>query len=164
MTWQPIFGEVEDEPKPVYAIPEAAPPSFDYTLKGVIVAGDIRWAILSGAGSDHLVQEGDLIDGVRIAEIKPRGIEIEIEGDRRSIDFSDSAPVEIAEIEMPVMGDAPQRTDSGVAQQSDAQRKTAGQMFQEVAFQNMTTEELREILKQAEQKRRERGWVIESRD
>lgn len=161
VAWQPIFGDVEDQPEPVRATPKAAPPSFDYALKGVIAAGDIRWAILSGAGSDLLVQEGDVIDEVRIAEIRPRGIDVEIQGDRRSINFTESSPVEVAEIELSADDSSRETTDDS---ELNGRSEAAGGAIQKVAFQDLTREQLQEILKQAEQKRRERGWVMESRD
>lgn len=164
--WQPIFGTAEEPEQVIRATPAPPSPSFDYALKGVIVSGDIKWAILSDTSSDFLVQEGDLIGEIRIAEIRPRGIEIEIRGERRLVEFTDTQPVEVASIEVPAIEEEEARVtrDAGLKRQSDADDLASGRNFQEVAFQNMTKEELRDILRRAEEKRRERGWVVESPD
>ena len=166
MDWQPIFGEVA-APQPVErARPVAAPPSFDYALKGIIVSGDIRWAILSGAGRDFLVQQGDWIEDARIAMINPRGIDIEIGDETRTISFSETAPVETAEVELPDETAEPDAVtrDPGLRRRSDAEDEAEGRRIQEVIFQGMSRQELQDILKKAEAKRRERGWVISSPD
>lgn len=158
VVWSPVFGTPAPETPVIRVEPTPAPASFDFDLKGVIVSGETRWAILSGAGSDTLVQEGDVIGDARIVAIKPRGIEIEINGGTQSVAFSETAPIERAEVEVPeVVLEERSPALPGIAGEDDPR-------VQEVIFQGMSKERLQEILREAEKKRRERGWIVQSPD
>lgn len=152
-----IFGT---EPEPIPSAPVAAAepdePEFDHTLKGVIASGDMRWAILEGPSGDMLVREGDQIDGGEIAHIHAEGVEVDIGGEVLTLTFSASERVEFAEIEAPDLDD-----EEDVL--ADNQPRPQKPERRQVIFQGMSPDDLRKVLREAEQNRKDRGWVDTSR-
>ena len=151
-----IYGSPPPPPPPA-AAPVAQPAPLDYTLKGVVASGEMRWAILSRPGGDLLVREGDVLEsGVSVAQVHAEGVDLMRDGQRIALGFDAEAPVLYAEIESPAPEAEPEATDPGFGKMYTPDR-------QAVLFQEMTPAQLQEMLAQAEANRQERGWVANDR-
>lgn len=149
LTWLPIFGVPEAPPPEEEIVAPEPPPSFDYDLKGVIASGEIRWAILSGSDGDLIVREGDRVDDALIRSIHSGGIDVELGGETLSVRFSEDRPVEVAEVAL-------DRTEPVERSRGNFQTEAEPEI-QEVIYQGMTQDELREVVRKAQERQRERG-------
>lgn len=85
--WPAIFGTpraaIAPPPDPVIqppvaqqeAAPRAEPLDLDFTLKGMIVADGIGWALIEDDGSEAIYRVGDLLrDGIVISDLRADGV------------------------------------------------------------------------------------------
>ena len=94
--WPTLFG-VAAAPAPPPPSPEPAPAEPDppaIALRGVVLSGAERWAIVSIDGRDLLVREGEALDdGWTVAEILSDELVVGLGDRRETVAFDRSAPV-----------------------------------------------------------------------
>lgn len=147
-----IFGSVYETAR---AQPASAAEAFrlPYLLKGLIVVGDVRWAVLSHDDGDLVVQEGeDLGDGVTVRQVRAEGIELATADGLMILGFDADTPVAMAEVAA-----VQDLSDSTGPKGNFNTAPTAA-----VLFQDMTSDEILAALERAEERRIARGWVAPS--
>lgn len=151
--WLPIFGVPRQDLRQQVARQATG---VDYALKGVVASGNMRWAILTGAGRDLLVREGDVLqDGTEIVTIHAEGLDITLDGALVSLGFAEDAPVAVQRL---TPDPAPPATAS-----ADQPTMLPPASATEGIFQNLSTDQVLAILRKAEAQRREKGIILDSK-
>jgi type II secretory pathway component PulC len=92
-----IFGNPEESQPVVRPAPIEIAENTDYSLQGVTVAVQGRWAMLDAGGANVLVREGDtLANGEMVKEITPTAVVLSRDGELTILQFTRAGSSEIS--------------------------------------------------------------------
>lgn len=87
----PVVATPPAEPVAAAEPPPAPPTPPNAVLTGIVIGGDLKLAVFQADGKPLTVREGGEIEGWTVAEVQPRAVALERDGERTEMHLKDPA-------------------------------------------------------------------------